>query len=265
MTPSNLKHIPRSLSKRSSSISRAISVSLSISPSTSTFSRTNSRRPFASTASKKDQNRIYSAVRYPHDLATYISLSTSSSKPLLTLWTTSYCSTCKTISPLLQQILEAGVGEQEGGVLFAEVEYDAPDVMSEGLGVRYMVRSVPRSSGVWRGEVMGGEGERLGSREIQDLGREGLEEWVRGAARRGREWREGIRGRGTFWGGCGRVGGNEGGCLFCFLCINRWFGIRFVVIYIFISDIPISYHIIKSNGSKIQIQYIYIHSINRSI
>ncbi|KAF7926483.1 hypothetical protein EAE99_005678 [Botrytis elliptica] len=216
MTPSNLKHIPRSLSKRSSSISRAISASLSISPSPSpspsTFSRTNSRRPFASSASKKDQNRIYSAVRYPPDLATYISLSTSSSKPLLTLWTTSYCSTCKSISPLLHQILEAGVGEQEGGVLFAEVEYDAPDVMSEGLGMRYMVRSVPSLVGFWRGEVMGGEGEgeRLGSREIQDLGREGLEEWVRGRRGEGSSGERGIRGERDFLGGCGRVGGNEG-------------------------------------------------------
>ncbi|KAF7905776.1 hypothetical protein EAF00_000055 [Botryotinia globosa] len=211
MTPSNLKHISRSLSKSSSSISRAISASIS----TSTCSPTHSRRQFASTAAKKDQNRIYSPVRYPPDLATYISLSTSSSKPLLTLWSTSYCSACKTISPLLRQILEAGVGEKEGGVLFAEVEYDAPDIMNEGLGMRYMVRSVPSLVGFWRGEVMGGgaegvagKGGRLGSREIQELGREGLEEWVRAAARRGGEWREGHPGGEGLFGGLWKGWGN---------------------------------------------------------
>lgn len=93
------------------------------------------------------------------------------------------------------------MGEKEGGVLFAEVEYDAPDIMNEGLGMRYMVRSVPSLVGFWRGEVMAGEGERLGSREIQELGREGLEEWVRAAARRGREWREGHPGGEGLFGG----------------------------------------------------------------
>ncbi|CCD55660.1 hypothetical protein BofuT4_P154720.1 [Botrytis cinerea T4] len=199
MLPSNLRHIPRSLSKSSLSIS--ISKAISASISTSTSSPTHSRRQFASTASKKDQNRIYSPVRYPPDLATHISTSTSTSKPLLTLWTTSYCSTCKTVSPLLRAILESGVGEKEGGVLFAEIEYDAPDIMNEGLGMRYMVRSVPSLVGFWRGEVMGGEGERLGSREIQELGREGLEEWVRACARKGGEWREGHPGGEGLFGG----------------------------------------------------------------
>ncbi|KAF7914066.1 uncharacterized protein EAF01_000472 [Botrytis porri] len=200
MIPSNLKHIPRSLSKSSSPFSRAISISISTSSPMPAI--LHSRRQFASTASKKDQNRIYSPIRYPPDLSTYISLSTSTSKPLLTLWTTSYCSTCKTLSPLLHQILESGVGEKEGGVLFAEVEYDAPDIMNEGLGMRYLVRSVPSLVGFWRGEVMGeGEGGRLGSREIAELGREGLEEWIRGAARRGREWREGHPGGEGLFGG----------------------------------------------------------------
>lgn len=106
----------------------------------------------------------------------------------------------------MRKVIEEGVGEKEGGVLFVEVEYDAPDVMGEGLGLRYMVRSVPTLVGFWRGEVMGGgaglgAGERLGAADIQRLGREGLEEWVRGAASRGREWREGHPGGEGLFGG----------------------------------------------------------------
>ncbi|ESZ91792.1 hypothetical protein SBOR_7822 [Sclerotinia borealis F-4128] len=168
-------------------------------------------RKFASTPTKHAQNRIYTPIRYPTDLTTYLSISTSTSLPLLTLWTTSYCSTCKTIAPLLHNIIESGTGEAEGGVLYAEVEYDAPDMMDEGLGMRYMVTSVPMLVGFWRGEVMGGvsggggggggQGERLRSREIQGMGREGLEEWVRGAARKGSEWREGHPGGEGLFGG----------------------------------------------------------------
>lgn len=99
--------------------------------------------------------------------------------------------------------------------MFAEVEYDAPDIMNEGLGLRYMVRSVPCLVGFWRGEVIGGGGSgvwgggaaggdtggRLSARDIQSLGKEGLEEWVRGAAERGRDWREGHPGGEGLFGG----------------------------------------------------------------
>ncbi|KAF7856342.1 hypothetical protein EAF04_009870 [Stromatinia cepivora] len=186
-----LKRIPYSLPKSST----PISISFSQIPSR--------HRRFASTPLNKGQNRIYSRVRYPSDLSTYISLGTSISKPLLTLWTTSSCSTCRKISPLLHGIVYKGVGEKEGGVLFTEVESDAPDVLAEELGVRYLVRSVPSLVVFWRGEVVGGGGGegmgeeawgkgggRLGADEIKRLGREGLEEWVRGVARRGEEWRE---------------------------------------------------------------------------
>ncbi|PQE22908.1 Thioredoxin-like fold protein [Rutstroemia sp. NJR-2017a BBW] len=157
------------------------------------------RRQFSSSPPQKASNRIYDPVRYPSLLSTYIALSTSSSQPLLTLWTTSYCSTCQQVSPLIQNIISSGTGETHGGVLFCEVEYDAPDIMNEGLGMRYMVTSVPSLVGFFRGEVMTGEvGGRLGSREIQRLGREGLEEWVVAAARKGEEWR-------------GRGGGGGGG------------------------------------------------------
>lgn len=45
---------------------------------------------------------------------------------------------------MLRELVEAeGVGEEEGGVGFAEVEFDAPTLMAgggaEGFGVRFMV------------------------------------------------------------------------------------------------------------------------------
>ncbi|APA07393.1 hypothetical protein sscle_02g021630 [Sclerotinia sclerotiorum 1980 UF-70] len=202
-----LKRISYSFPKSSTPI--AISISHSHSQIPSRY------RHFASTPPNKGQNRICSPVRYPTDLSTYISLSTSTSKPLLTLWTTSSCSSCRTISPLLHEIIENGTGEKEGGVLYTEVEFDAPDLLREGLGIRYLVRSVPSLVVFWRGEV-GGEGlggiggggmeggrerGRLNADEIQRLGREGLEEWVRGVARRGEEW------RGMHPGGEGLFGG----------------------------------------------------------
>ncbi|CAD6447698.1 12e548d1-2ac2-49c8-9571-f396a1bfd27d [Sclerotinia trifoliorum] len=133
-----LKRIPYPFPKSSAPISFSFSHSHSHS-----HSQIPSRyRHFASTPPNKGQNRIYSPVRYPSDLTTYISLSTSTSKPLLTLWTTSSCSTCRTISPLLHEIIENGTGEKEGGILYTEVEFDAPDLLREGLGLRYLVRSV---------------------------------------------------------------------------------------------------------------------------
>ncbi|ROV94206.1 hypothetical protein VSDG_05766 [Cytospora chrysosperma] len=86
---------------------------------------------------------IRRSVRNEDQFRTYVALSSSSRKPLITLWTTSWCSTCHQLSPLLKQLVESGVGEAEGGVGYCEVEYDAPDVMGAGLGLSYMITSVP--------------------------------------------------------------------------------------------------------------------------
>ncbi|CAI4210971.1 unnamed protein product [Parascedosporium putredinis] len=67
----------------------------------------------------------------------------SSNSPLLTLWTTSWCPTCKTVSPLLYRLVESGVGEAEGGVALCTIEYDSPDIMKEGFGHMYVISSVP--------------------------------------------------------------------------------------------------------------------------
>lgn len=82
-------------------------------------------------------------VRNLDQFHTYQLLSASARTPLLTLWTTSWCPTCRTVSPLLTELVESGVGEAEGGVAYCTVEYDAPDVMAAGLGLTYMINSIP--------------------------------------------------------------------------------------------------------------------------
>jgi len=86
---------------------------------------------------------ICCSVRNLDQFHTYQLLSASSQIPLLTLWTTSYCPTCRTVEPLIKSMVESGVGEAEGGVAYCTVEYDAPDVMATGLGLTYMINSIP--------------------------------------------------------------------------------------------------------------------------
>ncbi|KAG5951800.1 hypothetical protein E4U57_006615 [Claviceps arundinis] len=103
---------------------------------------------FHSIGPRLRKNQIYDPVRNPNSLTTYLSLSSSSRTPLLTLWTTSYCPTCHRVLPLLQSLLERGVGEPQGGVAFAPIEFDSPDMgsgssFSESLPMTYMITAVP--------------------------------------------------------------------------------------------------------------------------
>lgn len=140
-------------------------------------------------------------VRNHDQFLTYLQLSSTSRRPLLTLWTTSYCPTCKQVSPLLQQLIEAeGVGEAEGGVGYCEIEYDAPDVMTAGLGLTYMINSVPTllsfDASEAQVETKVADGHRLRDRHF-------LEEWIRTEARRhgGRGGGGGSGGAGSLFGG----------------------------------------------------------------
>lgn len=80
---------------------------------------------------------------------------------------------------------------------YCEVEYDAPDVMTSGLGLTYMVRNVPTllsfDAGEAQVETRVADGNKLRDRHF-------LEEWIRTEARR-----HGCRGGG---------GGTGGGSLF---------------------------------------------------
>ncbi|KAK7743809.1 hypothetical protein SLS53_003828 [Cytospora paraplurivora] len=146
------------------------------------LSSQSTRAWFSSTTSQQQgKNRVYSVVRNEDEFRTYVALSSSSRKPLLTLWTTSWCATCHQVSPLLKHLVESGVGEAEGGVGFCEVEYDAPDVMSARLGLDYMITSVPTLLSFDAGEAQVAtkvsDGNKLKDKHF-------LEEWIRTEARR---------------------------------------------------------------------------------
>jgi hypothetical protein len=92
------------------------------------------------------------------------------------------------VQPLLSSLVEAGVGEAEGGVAFCAVEYDAPDVMAAstgiggGLGMAYMITSIPTllafdDRGEPRTDTKVTDGRQLTDRRF-------LEEWIRNEARR---------------------------------------------------------------------------------
>lgn len=86
------------------------------------------------------------SIRNADSFNTYLSLSTSSRTPLITLWTASWCSTCRVVTPLMRSLIESGVGESHGGVSFATVEFDAPEIMSGGspnLAMDFMITSIP--------------------------------------------------------------------------------------------------------------------------
>ncbi|KAI8632665.1 hypothetical protein F5Y19DRAFT_326463 [Xylariaceae sp. FL1651] len=164
-------------------------------------------RGFATSRGLRASNQIYASVRRPDDLHTYQLLSSSARTPLVTLWTASWCGTCRVVAPLVRSVVEAGVGEAEGGVAFCTVEYDAPDIMSAsmdgasgggGLGMTYMITSIPTllsfDAGEPQTQTKVADARRLADRAF-------LEEWIRNEARR-----HGGRGGGG-GGGDGVLGG----------------------------------------------------------
>ena len=88
-----------------------------------------------------------SRIRNIDEFSTLLLLPTLSQRPLITLWTASYCSSCRVIAPLIRDAIEKErMGESEGGVGFVEVEVDAPGM--GGLGMEYLASrsqsSIPR-------------------------------------------------------------------------------------------------------------------------
>lgn len=138
-------------------------------------------------------------MRTSDQFYTYQLLSSSSRTPLLTLWTTSWCSTCRVVAPLIQELVESGVGEAEGGVGYCAVEFDSPDLTSADLGTTYMIRSVPTLLSFDAGEAQA-ETQVRDAKLLAD--RRFLEEWIKNEARR-----RGNRGGGGPPGGPSLLGG----------------------------------------------------------
>ncbi|KAK1758399.1 hypothetical protein QBC47DRAFT_374550 [Echria macrotheca] len=148
-----------------------------------------SPRVFSTSSPRVAKNQIFAPVRNLDQFHTYQLLSASSRTPLLTLWTTSWCPTCRVVKPLLTDLVESGVGESEGGVCMVEVEYDAPDVMEAGLGLTYMINSIPTLLSFDAQEAQT-ETKITDGRTLSD--RAFLEQWIRTEAKR-----HGGRGGGT--------------------------------------------------------------------
>ncbi|KAK4200266.1 hypothetical protein QBC40DRAFT_280221 [Triangularia verruculosa] len=140
-----------------------------------------SRVQFSTSPKVDAKNQVYASVRNLDQFHTYQLLSGSSRTPLLTLWSASYCPTCKVVEPLIRELVESGVGEAEGGVGYCEVEFDAPDVMSAGLGMTYTINALPTllSFDAQEAQV---ETKITDARKMAN--RQFLEEWIRTEARR---------------------------------------------------------------------------------
>ncbi|KAK1978721.1 hypothetical protein LZ30DRAFT_205434 [Colletotrichum cereale] len=152
---------------------------------------------FSTSPTRPAKNQIFASVRHPNDFHTYQLLSSSARTPLITLWTTSWCGTCRVVAPLIRSLVEAGVGEAEGGVGYCTVEFDSPDVMSDGLGMTYMITSIPTLLSFDNQEAQV-QTRVHDAKKLTD--RAFLEEWIRTEARRHGE-RGGGGGAGGIFGG----------------------------------------------------------------
>ncbi|KAK5122719.1 hypothetical protein LTR85_003634 [Meristemomyces frigidus] len=118
----------------------ALSIVRVVAPWTATAKRT------FSTTRALTKNRIYpTTIRREEELQTLTLMSASSRVPLITMWMTNWCQSCKVVSPLMKELIEEeGVGEAEGGVAYVEVEMDSPDLGGVGgLALRYGINSMP--------------------------------------------------------------------------------------------------------------------------
>jgi thiol-disulfide isomerase/thioredoxin len=138
------------------------------------------------------------SVRRPDDFSNYLLLSTSSRIPFITFWTASYCNTCETFSPLLEELVSSRVGEAEGGVSFAEIEFDSQDIMDSGLAMTYMITSMPTLLSFDRGEAQTFT-KVTDPKLMRD--REWLKEWIRTEASRGGSGGAGLNTSSGIFGG----------------------------------------------------------------
>ncbi|OAL45292.1 hypothetical protein IQ07DRAFT_222144 [Pyrenochaeta sp. DS3sAY3a] len=126
-------------------------------------------------------NRIFTPIRTPSDLHTLLLLNAADNRALITLWTTSYCSTCATVAPLLRALIEdERVGEREGGLGFVQVPLDGMEIGD--LGVTYRITSIPTLLAFSRQEAQF-DTKLTRPEDMKD--REVLREWLVEQARRG--------------------------------------------------------------------------------
>ncbi|ATY60621.1 Thioredoxin-like protein [Cordyceps militaris] len=151
--------------------------------------RANAHAAFSTSTSRHAKNQVFSPrplsrIRNNDTFQTHLALSSSSRTPLLTLWTASWCPTCRNVEPLIRSLVESGVGEPQGGVAFAPVEFDSPDIMSagaEGLAMTYMITSIPTLLSFDAGEAQTTT-KMTDARRLAD--KDFLTQWIQNEARR---------------------------------------------------------------------------------
>lgn len=84
---------------------------------------------------------------------------------------------------------------------FCEIEYDSMDIMDSGLGMTYMITSMPTLLSFDRGEAQVGT-KVTDPKDMKD--KEWLKEWIRAEAKRGGN---GGDGGGSLFGGLFGLGG----------------------------------------------------------
>ncbi|OAP60242.1 hypothetical protein AYL99_05244 [Fonsecaea erecta] len=107
-------------------------------------------QPFSTTSScAQKNNRIFTPFRTPPQFHDALRLISANNTLLLALFTTSTCTPCRTITPLLTSLVETrplSPEDRYSALAFAEVELDSPDTSNGNmmdLGVEYGVRSMP--------------------------------------------------------------------------------------------------------------------------
>ncbi|KIW66713.1 hypothetical protein PV04_06018 [Phialophora macrospora] len=138
--------------------------------------------PFSTSASLSQKNRVFTPFRTPPQFHDALRLISANNTLLLTLFTTSTCTPCRTITPLLTSLVETRPPSPEdkfSHLAFAELELDSAD-MSNGkmldLGVEYGVTSMPTLIGFG-----GSRAERVTERivETRMLSNEGaMAKWI---------------------------------------------------------------------------------------
>ncbi|GME57280.1 Thioredoxin [Neofusicoccum parvum] len=155
-------------------------------------------------SSAPNKNRIYTSVRTPDELSNLLLISASTRRPLITLWTASWCPSCRAVSPLIHSLVESGAGEKAGGVGYAEVEVDAATIGE--LPLTYRITSMPTLLAFDRGEAQF-ETRVTDVAAMKD--EQNIREWVEREASR--------RGEGGAGGGTGVFGGGRS-------LLGKWFG-----------------------------------------
>lgn len=118
------------------------------------------------------------SVRSPSELSTLLLLTSSARQPLITLFTASWCASCRSIKPLLTSLIETQSFSRP--VSYAEIELDSPDNVA--LATEYFINSIPTLLSFRAGEAAL-ESKVTDVREMAD--REFLRLWIESEAGKG--------------------------------------------------------------------------------